>query len=922
MPSTLGKTTVALTALMLTATSATATAKEALAPPGAGSSRANPAKARKTKKLKEPIAGLLNYDVVERAVRIPFKVKVRRPAATAQAMDFASPAAATSATAYGVMSTGGGGAVAGDTAAAMGMTLAFAPELAPVLAPVMFFDQMFQGFAQAKQITALQNQVNQLEQDYQQQQQEIQEEEQQIQTLARGMAVMQGEINAIDQALVFQQGEVNTLYADLGKTNALLAAAIAQQSQNNYCGALNDWLEGSQKLYASSANQINTTTACGQGAQNSSTGVANTFFADLKGSSGSIDLTAAAQDATTLQKLQALATIWANSATSLQTVVGQLSASTIPPNPGAQPFRDVSSEIQGASATTTCAPSPTGDLTASLLACQYAYLMQNLMPTAGQQGQNLVPNLDAYNDMVSFIFQQNLIQLQYAYTLESVSNHLNYLNWKAACKAQTPGVALTQIPSWEPNLASSITFQQASCGNLTRRQARKQLANAQTALAQVYAARINALYIATSTYIVSDPPVLSMAWGQQYSQTMISQAFTPPPYGLNTRLLNANKKLQFPAQQSITQPIPALTLGTGVSTNVVPGAPLLGQYGSQLGILYQYGGITDWYSCFEADPATRSAPPPVIPASTPLPAGNWTQGGICWGNWETVQTQTGRSVTTTTYGQFQTSCRPAGDVGARITQNLNYFNVCRKNSPVNLDPVSGIVYCQKPKAALYKPAPANCKSPFRNAQGQPLYNGATYNGQQFSAYAPEPNWSLGTYAWQLQTNQPVAGPGLLATIQTTGSGSLPSGYYANGVQLAEPAPAYALYVIPFVLNSGNGFLTNFAACSYGMWFDGPNATAYCGTPLYWDNGTWTGNYNIYAFNYGVCNGQPAYYEQRTTESNGITQVVSRSLECNGQSLPTSVYCTYDPSNPGSNDACPSSFPQQNWIFVPPPTPTF
>ena len=124
-------------------------------------------------------------------------------------------------------------------------------------------------------------------------------------------------------------------------------------------------------------------------------------------------------------------------------------------------------------------------------------------------GANTVPLFDQYNQGLAGFYQQSVSTLQQAFMMEYTINQMNYFNGAAFTNGQvtSPGqiaslgeVAGTyySFPSLKEVLANTAPTpaQQASYYN-----------RAQKALSQLYAARVNQLYLNTIGFIVSDVPI-------------------------------------------------------------------------------------------------------------------------------------------------------------------------------------------------------------------------------------------------------------------------------------------------------------------------------------------------------------------------------------------------------------------------------
>jgi hypothetical protein len=114
-------------------------------------------------------------------------------------------------------------------------------------------------------------------------------------------------------------------------------------------------------------------------------------------------------------------------------------------------------------------------------------------------GANVVPLFDQYNQGIASFYQQSVGVLQQAFMMEYTINQLNYYNGAAEIQSlgEVPGTYYS-FPSLKEELGNTAptTAQQASYYN-----------RAQKALSQVYAARVNQLYLNSIGFVVTDVPI-------------------------------------------------------------------------------------------------------------------------------------------------------------------------------------------------------------------------------------------------------------------------------------------------------------------------------------------------------------------------------------------------------------------------------
>lgn len=179
---------------------------------------------------------------------------------------------------------------------------------------------------------------------------------------------------------------------------------------------------------------------------------------------------------------------------------------------------------------------------------------------AQQDSVNAVPLYDDYNEYLVTYYQQAVVGIQAAFTMESLVNQLNYYN--AGQNAPIDSLGLV------PGTYYSFQALQSALGSKPSATVQAQYYNrAQQALAQVYAARINQLYQDTIGYIVTDIPAGS-------------QAFTTTgAVGSLATSESGNGGLQASTPLGLLPP----AVGTGWTQNAV---------------LYQYYGLRNTGQCY------------------------------------------------------------------------------------------------------------------------------------------------------------------------------------------------------------------------------------------------------------------------------------------------------------------------------------
>lgn len=238
-----------------------------------------------------------------------------------------------------------------------------------------------------------------------------------------------------------------------------------------------------------------------------------------------------------------------------------------------------------------------------MLVCGYQYFMDSQLPTPGAQSSNVVTAINNYDQLLFNMYQQDLLALQYAYTIEATSNYMNYYAYSTCLttggSAGTCATSTNQIPSWEGMQA--ITFSVGS--NATQigpnavssvALAAQYLTSAQHNLVALYAARINALYKNILTFTISDNP-------------LPTQTYAPAPPAI---AMANGTAIGFASQSTMYATIQAATLTSTVNSGSIPGKLLNSSRG---GVFYQYNGINQVWSCLQSS-TTQSLNNPNGPA--------------------------------------------------------------------------------------------------------------------------------------------------------------------------------------------------------------------------------------------------------------------------------------------------------------------
>ncbi len=421
-------------------------------------------------------------------------------------------------------------------------------------------------------------------------------------------AELQAQINTIDTTLASIQTQINSLQSQITADNALYTAMVKQQAGSNACSALQNWDITLQNIYVTAANTLATTTTCGSTAKNITTGIGNQFQGYINGK----NVNNVAIDPKLMEKLSALAssseTTFQGFVTSASTTGVEHGLTTLPLGSSWNPA--VYSYISRSNPTTAsgCSTTSSSDATAAMLVCGYQYLVDTQLPTPGTQGSNVVATINNYNQLLDTMYQQDIIALQYAYTIEATSNYLNYVAYanclgKSGTAIATCLASLTEIPSWEG--AEAITFSVGTSSTQispktvnTIPLAQEYLTSAQQNLVAVYAARINALYKNILSFTISDNP-------------LPTQSYAPPPAPIT---MANGTTISFAPQNTMYATIQAETLKSpvGVNTPSIPGT-LLNSYSG--GLFYQYNNINQVWTCLKPS-TTQTLTNPTGPAPT------------------------------------------------------------------------------------------------------------------------------------------------------------------------------------------------------------------------------------------------------------------------------------------------------------------
>jgi hypothetical protein len=289
-----------------------------------------------------------------------------------------------------------------------------------------------------------------------------------------GNACVQAEFAAINVQLAFQESQIESLQAQLqATTSAIIQGAYVLQSG----------------ITGQAAYNYNTaTSAVG--------GTFNTFMLDggfwlgPQTPNPNASVPSSASTPQYFNSLQALA----DAQTTFVSNVSNVSGANVPCSGALLPPSGAESDPDCYKKVTMNAGSALVDLDKTM-----ATQLQSQILVNRNAGENVVPLFDQYNQGISSFYQQSVSALQQAFMVEYTINQLNYYNGAAAIQSlgEVPGTYYS-FPSLKQVLGNTAPTpaQQASYYN-----------RAQKALSQVYAARVNQLYLNSIGFVVTDVPI-------------------------------------------------------------------------------------------------------------------------------------------------------------------------------------------------------------------------------------------------------------------------------------------------------------------------------------------------------------------------------------------------------------------------------
>jgi len=213
---------------------------------------------------------------------------------------------------------------------------------------------------------------------------------------------------------------------------------------------------------------------------------------------------------------------------------------------------------------------------------------------------NVVPLYDQYNTMLVNFYQQAVVGLQQALTMEWLVNEMNY--FRAAS-----GTTGDQLNSWgEVNgtlykWSGKSPADEAAAYN-----------TAQQNLAQFYAARFNQLYLNTLNYIVSDTPVSPQAYpNDPIAYSVKGTPFTDKPVNyLGEVGAGVVPPTPTPATGTTPAPTPAVPDQGATPLSLLPSALFkvtTSPTWQSAAVLYQFSGLYDVSKCISSLEAYNQA---------------------------------------------------------------------------------------------------------------------------------------------------------------------------------------------------------------------------------------------------------------------------------------------------------------------------
>lgn len=394
---------------------------------------------------------------------------------------------------------------------------------------------------------------------------------------AAEQACLSAEFSTINAQLSFQEGQIQQIQNQLNEDMQVFEAykqAVAIQNLSTNQSTFYDDVQQFTATGSTNNQLFEVSAAC------INSGLTYDFMFDFGFWSGCQTVSTATptvQEIATSTNFANLAPAWAtNNQDNFQSYLGNVSGSEVvncdgnllPNLPGAaQP--DCHKDVQ----------SDTGSDLFSLLQSLAAVLNSSMNVNLGNT-TNVVPLFDNYNNYLVSYFQQSVAAIQAAYTMESLVNQLNYYN--AAGNTPIAG-SLGNVPG----TYYSYQLLQSTLGYTPSALQQLQYYNqAQKALTQLYAARMNQLYLVTIGFIVTDDPKGEQTWPTCSDET-------EEVCKLDQQINGTNVGALVTTGENASRPTASTPLG------MLPTIATSGLAWEQNAVLYQYYGLRDAGQCYD-----------------------------------------------------------------------------------------------------------------------------------------------------------------------------------------------------------------------------------------------------------------------------------------------------------------------------------
>lgn len=394
---------------------------------------------------------------------------------------------------------------------------------------------------------------------------------------ANASSCVQQEFQSIENQLAIQQSEINNIESSLQLSSNNIWTQIAGMSGNTLATNYNNFTKSVGSITGKDGIFENIYSAAGF--YNSDAGseqLSSQTLAQLE--SNNINLTAAA-------------TVYSNAViTDLASTIGNISGAT---------YSSCPNDANGYPACYQTVVADTNSELILLLNSAHTYL-QTELSSQFNNGTNLVPLLDDYNNTIMAYYQQSLSAIQSAYHLAYLANYLNYQT-QSVTGSGTVMANLFAIPG---------TYYESgvSMGGPANATAAQNYNEAQQNLTLMTAALINQLYTNVAGYIVTDVPIGNQSYpNTQQIYYYNSNGVLTVGESINySGLVGASLGQNSTATQTLLYSMQQAQIGQSNSYNaLVANLNNLGGYNSTTGsspnlFFYQYGGLNNIASCISS----------------------------------------------------------------------------------------------------------------------------------------------------------------------------------------------------------------------------------------------------------------------------------------------------------------------------------